>query len=115
MDYEVFMLSRIREEYDLTGSTETAVVTELGGAVVSSPALPSPRASPSWRWPALPEPTSGGGTALGFGILLDATVVRALLVPALVSLLGHWNWWFPVPMARLSRVPASPLSPATRA
>jgi RND superfamily putative drug exporter len=43
-------------------------------------------------------------TGLGVGILLDATLVRALLVPALVSLLGKWNWWFPRPVARVLRV-----------
>lgn len=49
------------------------------------------------------------GTALGVGILVDATVVRALLVPALVSLLGRWNWWLPGWLARLLRVAPSPL------
>ena len=43
-------------------------------------------------------------TGLGFGILLDATIVRALLLPALVSLLGRWNWWLPQPLARVMRV-----------
>ena len=51
-------------------------------------------------------------TGLGVGILLDATLVRALLVPALVSLLGRWNWWFPLPVARASRVMPPP-RPAT--
>jgi RND superfamily putative drug exporter len=44
------------------------------------------------------------GTGLGVGILLDATVVRALFMPALVSLLGRWDWWFPSPVARVLRV-----------
>jgi RND superfamily putative drug exporter len=44
-------------------------------------------------------------TGLGVGILLDATVVRALLLPALISLFGSWNWWLPRPIARLLRVP----------
>ena len=43
-------------------------------------------------------------TALGIGILLDATIVRALLVPSLVSLFGRWNWWLPSWAARLMRV-----------
>ena len=47
-------------------------------------------------------------TGLGVGILLDATLVRALLVPALVSLLGRRNWWFPRPVARVLRVPRPP-------
>jgi RND superfamily putative drug exporter len=50
-------------------------------------------------------------TGLGVGILLDATVVRALLVPALVSLFGRWNWWLPRPVARVLRV-APPVRPA---
>ncbi len=49
------------------------------------------------------------GTALGVGILIDATVVRALLVPALVSLFGKWNWWLPAGLARVLRVAPSPL------
>jgi len=44
-------------------------------------------------------------TGLGIGILLDATLIRALLLPALVALFGRWNWWFPRPFARLLRVP----------
>jgi RND superfamily putative drug exporter len=47
-------------------------------------------------------------TALGAGILLDATVLRALLVPALVALLGRWNWWLPAWAARPLRLPPSP-------
>jgi putative drug exporter of the RND superfamily len=50
-------------------------------------------------------------TALGAGILLDATVLRALLVPALVALLGRWNWWLPPWAARLLRVPPSAPAP----
>lgn len=45
-------------------------------------------------------------TGLGVGILLDATIVRALLLPAVVSLLGRWNWWMPRPLARVMRLPA---------
>src|SRR5262249_35197565 len=44
-------------------------------------------------------------TGLGVGILLDATLIRALLLPALVAWFGDWNWWFPGPVARLLRVP----------
>ena len=51
------------------------------------------------------------GTALGVGILIDATLVRALLVPALVSLFGRWNWWLPGGLARVLRVEPSPLAP----
>src|SRR4029450_12789360 len=50
------------------------------------------------------------GTALGVGILIDATLVRALLVPALVSVLGRWNWWLPAGLARIVRSEPSPLA-----
>src|SRR5205823_4601562 len=104
MDYEVFILTRVREEYDRTGSTDTAIVEGLGrtGRLVTSAALilflsfASLAAAPNTDVKVL-------ATGLGVGILLDATVVRALLVPAMVSLLGRWNWWFPGPVARVLR------------
>jgi RND superfamily putative drug exporter len=106
MDYEVFILARVREEYDRTGSTDEAVIVGLGrtGRLVTSAALilflafASLASAPNTDIKVL-------ATGLGAGILLDATVVRALLLPALVSLLGDWNWWFPDPVARLLRVP----------
>jgi RND superfamily putative drug exporter len=115
MDYEVFILSRMREEYDRTGSTKAAVVEGIGrtGRLVTSAALIL-----FFAFVALA--TAPGtdlkvfATALGFGILLDATVVRALLVPALVSLFGRWNWWLPVWAARLVRVEPHPAAPEPR-
>jgi RND superfamily putative drug exporter len=114
MDYEVFILSRIREEYDETGEesgTNSAVIRGLGrtGRLVTSAAL--------ILFLAFAALASGPqtdikvmGTGLGVGILLDATIVRALLVPALMSLMGKWNWWLPAPMARVLRVEPSPIS-----
>jgi RND superfamily putative drug exporter len=110
MDYEVFILTRVREEYDRTGSTDRAVVEGLGrtGRLVTSAALilflsfASLASAPNTDVKVL-------ATGLGVGILLDATIVRALLLPALLSLLGRWNWWLPERPARLLRVPASPL------
>ena len=107
MDYEVFILTRVREEYDRTGSTDGAIVEGLGrtGRLVTSAALilflsfASLASAPDTDVKVL-------ATGLGVGILLDATLVRALLVPALVSLLGRWNWWFPRPVARALRVSA---------
>ena len=107
MDYEVFILARVREEYDRTGETDSAVVEGLGrtGRLVTSAALilflafASLASAPNTDVKVL-------ATGLGFGILLDATIVRALLLPALVSLLGRWNWWLPQPLARVMRVPA---------
>ena len=55
------------------------------------------------------------GIGLAAGIIFDATVIRALLVPALMRLLGRWNWWLPHPVARVLRVPASPLRPGAAA
>jgi RND superfamily putative drug exporter len=109
MDYEVFILARMREEYDRTGSTETAVVRGIGrtGRLVTSAALilflafVAMASAPSTSMKMI-------ATGLGAGILLDATVVRALLVPAAVSLFGRWNWWLPRPVARLLRAPAYP-------
>ena len=111
MDYEVFILSRMREEYDRTGSTSAAVVTGIGrtGRLVTSAALIL-----FFAFSALASsPGTDGkiiGTALGVGILIDATIVRALLVPALVSIFGRWNWWLPSWLARalFVRVPAVP-------
>jgi RND superfamily putative drug exporter len=49
------------------------------------------------------------GVGLALGVLLDATIVRGLLMPSLMALLGRWNWWLPAPIARLAGVEASPL------
>ena len=113
MDYEVFILTRIREERDQTGSTTTAVTEGIGrtGRLVTGAAL--------ILFLAFAALSTGPetdlkvmATALGAGILLDATVVRALLVPALIALFGAWNWWIPRPLQRLLRVPAAvPRSP----
>jgi len=112
MDYEVFILARMREEYDKSGSTSAAVVTGIGrtGRLVTSAALilffafSALASAPGTDIKVL-------GTALGVGILIDATIVRALLVPALVSLFGRWNWWLPDGLARVLRVAPSPLAP----
>ncbi|TDD81760.1 MMPL family transporter [Actinomadura rubrisoli] len=113
MDYEVFILARIREEYDRTGSTEAAVVEGLGrtGRLVTSAALILFMAFASLAAAPIIE-VKVFATGLGLGILLDATVVRALLVPALVSLFGRWNWWLPGWAARVLRVRAAPLPAA---
>jgi putative drug exporter of the RND superfamily len=108
MDYEVFILSRMREEYDSSGSTDLAVVRGIGrtGRLVTSAAL--------ILFLAFVSMSSGPdtdvkvfATGLAAGIMLDATVIRALLVPAVVSLFGRWNWWLPERPARLLRVKPS--------
>src|SRR5205807_1635904 len=108
MDYEVFILSRMREEYDRTGSTRAAVVEGLGrtGRLVTSAALILFLAFASLG--SAPETDiKVFATALGVGILLDATVVRALLLPALVALFGRWNWWMPTWASRALLIPAA--------
>ncbi|HWX95981.1 MAG TPA: MMPL family transporter [Solirubrobacteraceae bacterium] len=108
MDYEVFILARMREEYDATGSTDSAVVRGIGrtGRLVTSAALilflafVSLASGPETEIKVL-------ATGLAAGILLDATVIRALLVPAVISLFGRWNWWLPRLPARLLRVEPS--------
>jgi len=113
MDYEVFILTRIREERDRTGSTNTGIIEGTGrtGRLVTGAALIL-----FFAFAALstgPETDlKVMATALGAGILLDATVVRSVLVPALTAILGQWNWWLPTWAARLLRVPAPP--PATQ-
>jgi RND superfamily putative drug exporter len=109
MDYEVFILARMREEYDATGSTHSAVVRGIGrtGRLVTSAALilflafASMASSPGTDVKMM-------ATGLAAGILFDATVIRALLVPAAVSLFGRWNWWLPERPARILRVQPSP-------
>jgi RND superfamily putative drug exporter len=107
MDYEVFILTRIREERDRTGSTQAGVIEGIsrtgrlvtGAALILFFAFAALSAGPE-------TDLKVAATALGAGILLDATVVRGLLVPALVAVLGQWNWWLPRWAGRLLRVPA---------
>ena len=104
MDYEVFMLTRIREEYDATGDTTQAISLGLSrtGKLVTSAALVLCLAF-------FVLSTSPGtdikqfGIGLSAGVIFDATVIRALLVPSLMQMLGRWNWWFPARAARLLR------------
>ena len=109
MDYEVFILARMREEYDRTNRTDEAVIEGIGrtgrlvtgGALILFLSFISLSTAPS-------NDVKMVATGLAAGILLDATVVRALLVPAAVSLMGAWNWWLPKPMVRLLRVAHAP-------
>src|SRR6185436_3141667 len=108
MDYQVFIISRMREAYDRTGSTRTAVVEGIGrtGRLVTSAALIlglafiALSASPGTEVKIF-------ATALAAGILVDATIVRGMLVPAVVASVGRWNWWLPRWPARVLRVPPS--------
>jgi RND superfamily putative drug exporter len=96
MDYEVFVLSRIREEYDRLQSTDEAIVQALArtGRLVTSAAviLMISFLSLSGDPNQIPKIIS---TTLAAGVVVDAIIIRTLLVPALVSLMGKWNWWTP--------------------
>jgi len=96
MDYEVFILTRVREEYDAGSSTNEALVEGLGrtGRLVTSAALILFLAFISLASAPLTD-VKILATGLGIGILLDATIIRALFVPSLVVLFGERNWWFP--------------------
>ncbi len=109
MDYEVFMLTRMREAYDETGDTAQAVTLGLArtGKLVTSAA-----AVLMFAFLVLSSGPSVDikqfGIGLAAGIVFDATVIRALLVPSLMLLIGRWNWWLPAPLARVVRVAPSP-------
>jgi RND superfamily putative drug exporter len=101
MDYEVFLLSRIREEWDRTGDNTAAVARGLqkSGRIITSAAALFVVVVGAFA-------TSGIifiqmiGVGLAVAVILDATIVRGLLVPATMRLLGRWNWYAPAPLAR---------------
>ncbi len=109
MDYEVFMLTRMREEYDEHRDTNHAVALGLArtGKLVTSAAL-------VLMFAFFVLSTSPGpdikqfGIGLAAGIIFDATVIRALLVPSIMRLAGDWNWWFPQWVGRALFVDRNP-------
>ena len=96
MDYEVFLLSRIREEYQRTGDNSKSVVSGLSqtGGLITSAALIMVVLFGSFGFTRLTA-TREFGLGLAFAVALDATVIRVVLVPILMGLLGRANWWFP--------------------
>jgi RND superfamily putative drug exporter len=110
MDYEVFLVSRMREEWDDGATNEEAVVlglTKTGRLVTAAGLI---------MFVAFSGLVAGSVVSLqqfGFGlaaaILIDVTIVRALLVPSAMTLFGKWNWWLPTGLARIVRVEPSPL------
>jgi RND superfamily putative drug exporter len=104
MDYEVFLLSRIKEEHDRTGDNTQAVAAGLAstGRLITAAALVLAITFAAFV-------TSGMsfmklmGLGLALAIIIDATIVRALLVPAVMRLAGEANWWAPGPLRRLQR------------
>jgi putative drug exporter of the RND superfamily len=107
MDYEVFLLSRMKEAHDRTGDNATAVAQGLArsGRIVTSAAAIVVIVSGSFAFADVVL-VKALGVGMAIAVALDATVVRALLVPATMRLLGEWNWWLP---ARLERWVASRL------
>lgn len=103
-DYEVFLLSRVREEWDRTGDNTLSVATGLQrtGRIITAAALLLVIVVAGFA--------AGGiqyvqmiGVGMIVAIIVDATLVRAILVPATMRLLGRWNWWAPGPLARVYR------------
>jgi RND superfamily putative drug exporter len=111
MDYEVFLVSRMREEWDATHDNDRAVAAGLAktGRLVTAAGLIMFAA-----FMGLVAGSVVGLQQFGFGlaaaIIIDVTVIRALLVPSAMKLFGRWNWWLPTPVARLVRVEPSPLA-----
>jgi uncharacterized membrane protein YdfJ with MMPL/SSD domain len=114
MDYEVFLVSRMREAWDETHDNKRAVGLglERTGRIVTAAAVVMVAAFSGFiagRVVGLQE----FGFGLAVAIFIDATIVRALLVPSLMALFGRYNWWLPRGVARLFHVRPSPLEQAT--
>jgi uncharacterized membrane protein YdfJ with MMPL/SSD domain len=102
MDCEVFVLSRIRERYDATGGTRRAVAEGLAtnARTITSAALIMVAVFAVFVSTGVPSIKEIGlGSAVAIGV--DATIVRLVLVPAAMELLGRWNWWLPAPVRRV--------------
>jgi RND superfamily putative drug exporter len=103
-DYEVFLLSRVREEWDRTGNNTEAVTAGLqrtGGIITAAAVLLIVVIGGFATGGAATIKMLGVGTVVA--VAVDAALVRTLLVPATMRLLGRWNWWAPGPLARLYR------------
>jgi uncharacterized membrane protein YdfJ with MMPL/SSD domain len=115
MDYEVFLVSRMREAWDHHPDNRRAVVEglERTGRIVTAAAIVMVAAFSGFVAGSVVG-LQEFGFGLAIAIFIDATIVRALLVPSLMALFGRWNWWLPVRVARIMRVPPSPLEPSHR-
>ena len=107
MDYEVFLLSRMKEVWDRTGDNQEAVARglERSGRIVTSAALIVVVVAGSFAFADIVL-IKALGIGMALAVALDATVVRALLVPSTMRLLGRWNWWLPDRLRRLPVVGA---------
>ncbi len=110
MDYEVFLVSRMREERDESHDNERAVAIglERTGQIITAAAVIMVAAFCGFTAGSIVGLQEFGG-GLAVAILLDATIVRAVTVPALMAVMGRYNWWLPAGVARVVRVQASPL------
>jgi RND superfamily putative drug exporter len=102
MDYEVFLLSRIRERYAATGDTRRAVVEGLSSSAstITSAALIMVCVFSVFALTGVPS-IRELGLGCAMAIAIDATIVRLVLVPTAMELLGKWNWWLPHGVARV--------------
>src|SRR5262249_14298038 len=105
MDYEVFLLTRMRESWRATHDNATAVAVglERSGRIVTSAALIVVVVAGSFAFADIVL-IKALGLGMAIAVALDATVVRALLVPATMRLLGRWNWWLPSGLRRVPRI-----------
>jgi uncharacterized membrane protein YdfJ with MMPL/SSD domain len=96
MDYEVFLLSRIRERYDVTGDSRRSVAEGLrvSAGTISSAALIMVAVFAVFAGTGTPS-IKEIGVGMSVAIALDATLVRLILVPATMEIMGRWNWWLP--------------------
>jgi trehalose monomycolate/heme transporter len=101
MDYEVFLVTRMREAWDKHADNKQAVADglERTGRIITAAAIVMVAAFSGFIAGRI-EGLQEFGLGLAVAIFLDATIVRALLVPSLMAVLGHWNWWLPKPIAR---------------
>ena len=99
MDYELFLLSRIKEQHELGRSTTESVALGLqrSGRIITAAALVLAVSFAAFAFSGV-SIMKMLGVGISLAILLDATVVRALMVPALMRLFGEWNWWAPKPL-----------------
>jgi RND superfamily putative drug exporter len=105
MDYEVLLLSRTQEEWERTGDNQQAVAAALGstGRLITGAA--AIMAAVFFGFGAANAVMiKEMGVGMGIAVVMDATVIRALLVPATMRLMGRWNWWAPAPLKRLHRL-----------
>jgi uncharacterized membrane protein YdfJ with MMPL/SSD domain len=114
MDYEVFLVTRMRESWDELRNNERAVAhgLEHTGRIITAAAIIMVAAFSGFVAGRIAD-LQEFGLGLAVAVFLDATVIRALLVPAIMALVGRYNWWLPENVARVFRTPGSSPSPVS--